>query len=66
MGVISAVGQSLLAAFGMAWDVLWSLVFGFLITGMIQALGKARLKKVALAVGFGARAFFSRWWLILG
>ncbi|HUY77297.1 MAG TPA: permease [Ktedonobacterales bacterium] len=64
MGIISAIGQSLLAAFGMAWDVLWSLVLGFLISGMIQAyisrakmsqaLGKAGLKEVALAVGFGA------------
>lgn len=60
----AAIGQSLLAAFGMAWQVLWSLVLGFLLSGMIQAyvsrakmsaaLGRAGLKEIALATGFGA------------
>ena len=64
MQILDAIGQSLLAAAGMAWDVLWSLVLGFLISGMIQAyisreqmsqaLGRAGLREVALASAFGA------------
>jgi len=37
MQVLEAIGQSLLAAAGMAWQVLWSLTLGFVISGMIQA-----------------------------
>ncbi len=64
MEILEAIGQSLLAAAGMAWQVLWSLVLGFLISGMIQAyvsrtrmsaaLGKAGLSEMALATGVGA------------
>ncbi len=48
----------------MAWQVLWSLVLGFVISGMIQAyvsrqrmsavLGRDGVKEIALAAGFGA------------
>jgi uncharacterized protein len=64
MQILDAIGQSLLTAAGMAWQVLWSLTLGFVISGMIQAyvsrarmsaaLGKAGLKEIALATGFGA------------
>lgn len=64
MQILDAIGQALLTAAGMAWQVLWSLVLGFLISGMIQAyvsrarmsqaLGKAGLKEIALATVFGA------------
>jgi uncharacterized membrane protein YraQ (UPF0718 family) len=64
MQVFDAIGQSLYAAFGMGWQVLWSLVLGFVISGMIQAyvsrakmsqaLGRAGFKEIALATGFGA------------
>lgn len=64
MNIVEPIGQALLAAFGMAWQVLWSLVVGFLVSGMIQAyvsrakmsaaLGKAGLREIALATGFGA------------
>ncbi len=64
MQILEAIGQSLLEAAGMAWQVLWSLALGFLISGMIQAyvsrarmsqaLGKASVKEIALAAGFGA------------
>jgi uncharacterized membrane protein YraQ (UPF0718 family) len=64
MQVFNAIGQSLFAAFGMGWQVLWSLVLGFLISGMIQAyvsrakmsqaLGRAGFREIALATGFGA------------
>ena len=64
MLLLNWLGQGLLAALGMAWQVLWSLVLGFLISGMIQAyvsragmskiLGRAGFKEIALATGFGA------------
>jgi uncharacterized protein len=64
MSFLAIIGQALLTSLGMAWQVLWSLVLGFLISGMIQAytsragmsklLGKAGLKEIALATGFGA------------
>lgn len=64
MQIFSLIGQSLLAAAGMAWDVLWSLTLGFVLSGMIQAyvdrrrmsetLGRAGLKEIVLATGFGA------------
>jgi uncharacterized membrane protein YraQ (UPF0718 family) len=64
MQILDAIGQALLEAAGMAWQVLWSLVLGFLISGMIQAyvsrggmskvMGQAGAKQIALAAGFGA------------
>jgi len=64
MQILDVIGQALLTAAGMAWQVLWSLVLGFLISGMIQAyvsragmskvLGKAGVKEIALAALFGA------------
>jgi len=64
MQILDAIRQALLAAAGMAWQVLWSLVLGFTISGMIQAyvsragmskvLGRAGFKEIALATGFGA------------
>ena len=58
------LGEALLMAAGMFWDVGWSLVLGFTISGMIQAyvsrkrmteaLGRDGLKEIALATGFGA------------
>ncbi len=64
MIVLTLLGQALLTAAGMAWQVLWSLVLGFLISGMIQAyvsragmskaLGRAGFKEIALATSFGA------------
>ena len=53
-----------LMAAGMFWDVAWSLVLGFVISGLLQvvvsqerlqrALGGNGLRQVALATGFGA------------
>jgi len=64
MQILDTIGQALLTAAGMAWQVLWSLVLGFTISGMIQAyvsragmskvLGRAGFKEIALATGFGA------------
>jgi len=64
MAVLQAIGNSLLAAGGMAWQVLWSLVLGFVISGMIQAyvsrekmsatLGRDGLREIGIATAFGA------------
>ena len=62
--VIHQAGQALLLSAGMAWDVGWSLVLGFALSGLIQAvvsqermreaLGRNGLREVALATAFGA------------
>ncbi len=36
--LLSAVGQALVTAFAMFWDVLWPLVLGFALSGVVQAL----------------------------
>ncbi|GHO68179.1 hypothetical protein KSC_070710 [Ktedonobacter sp. SOSP1-52] len=64
MSLLTVIGQALLTAVGMAWQVLWSLVLGFLVSGMIQAyvsragmskvLGRAGMREIAMAAGFGA------------
>ncbi len=61
---IHTLGQALLLSAGMIWDVGWSLVLGFVISGLIQALvsqarmrealGRNGLREVALATAFGA------------
>ncbi|MGZ3674630.1 MAG: permease, partial [Ktedonobacterales bacterium] len=38
MGIISAIGQALLTAFGMFWEVLWPLILGFGLSAVMQAL----------------------------
>jgi uncharacterized membrane protein YraQ (UPF0718 family) len=58
------VGQALLAAGAMAWQVGWSLVLGFVLSGIIQAvvskdrmreqLGRSGVREIALATGYGA------------
>jgi uncharacterized protein len=58
------LGHAAIMAAGMFWDVGWSLVLGFALSGVIQALvpqdriraalGRNGLKEVLLATGFGA------------
>ncbi len=58
------LGHALLIAAGMAWQVGWSLVLGFAISGLLQAvvsqramtaaLGRAGLRQIALATVAGA------------
>jgi len=36
--LIAAIGQALVTAFDMFWDVLWPLVLGFTLSGVVQAL----------------------------
>jgi len=64
MQVLDALGQALLLAVGMAWQVGWSLILGFALSGAVQALvskqrmqqllGRDGIREIALATGFGA------------
>ncbi len=62
--LLPRIGQALLMSLGMAWQVGWSLVLGFAISAVLQAvisrrgmeaaLGRASLRSVALATLAGA------------
>jgi hypothetical protein len=64
MDMVSSIAQALLMAFGMFWKTGWSLVLGFLISAVLQAvvskasmrsaLGKDGPKEIALATALGA------------
>jgi uncharacterized membrane protein YraQ (UPF0718 family) len=64
VSVLDVVWHGLRNSFLMAWEVWWALVFGFLISAIVQAwiprqrveraLGGRGLKPVALATGLGA------------
>ncbi len=64
MELLLSLGQAVLMAFGMFWKTGWSLVLGFLISAVLQAvvskdrmrsaLGKAGPKEIALATALGA------------
>src|ERR1700685_4590650 len=62
--LLSKIGEALLIALGMFWQVGWSLVLGFALSGLVQAvvskeqmqrvLGRDGIREIALATGFGA------------
>jgi uncharacterized protein len=62
--LLGKIGEALLLAAGMAWQVGWSLVLGFALSGLVQAvvskermqqlLGRDGVREIALATGFGA------------
>lgn len=62
--VLWQIGQALLMALAMFWKVGWSLVLGFAISGVLQAvvpkssmqkaLGRAGVREIALATALGA------------
>lgn len=62
--LVAKLGEALLLALGMAWQVGWSLVLGFAFSGAVQALvskqrmqnllGRAGVREIAIATGFGA------------
>src|ERR1700681_100758 len=64
MLVVHFVGQWLYASFAMFWTVLWSLLFGFILSAMIQAyvpkggmakqFGKAGIRELSFATIMGA------------
>jgi len=63
MDILHALGDALRTAFDMFWEILWPLVLGFVLSGVIQAvvshqamarlLGKDSPHSVSLATGFG-------------
>ncbi len=63
MQVIDSIGQALYEAFSMFWEILWPLILGFTLSGIVQAvvshqamaktLGGDRPKNLALATLFG-------------
>jgi uncharacterized protein len=64
MGVVDAVGHALAVAGTMTWEITWSLILGFTLSAVIQALvrretiirllGDDRPRTLAVAVGLGA------------
>lgn len=58
------IGQALFLAAGMIWQVAWSLILGFTLSGLVQTLvskqrmrellGRDGWREIALATGFGA------------
>jgi uncharacterized membrane protein YraQ (UPF0718 family) len=64
MPLISMLGQALLLAAGMMWQVAWSLILGFTLSGLVQTLvskermqavlGRDGIREIAIATGFGA------------
>ena len=61
---LGTVGDALLMSAGMAWSVGWSLVLGFVLSGLVQAVvaqdrmreafGRDGVREIALATAFGA------------
>jgi uncharacterized membrane protein YraQ (UPF0718 family)/YHS domain-containing protein len=64
VGVLDRIGDGLWNAFQMAWEVGWALVFGFLLSAIVQAwiprarieraLGGRDVRTLVLATGLGA------------
>jgi uncharacterized protein len=64
MALVSMLGQALLLAAGMLWQVAWSLILGFTLSGLVQTLvskermqavlGRDGIREIAIATGFGA------------
>ncbi|HEV3088115.1 MAG TPA: permease [Candidatus Elarobacter sp.] len=62
--ILQKLGEALMLSLGMAWQVGWSLVLGFALSGAVQALvskrrmqevlGRDGVHEIALATGFGA------------
>jgi uncharacterized membrane protein YraQ (UPF0718 family) len=62
--ILAKVGEALMLALGMMWQVGWSLVLGFTLSGLVQAvvskaqmqrlLGRDGVREIAIATGFGA------------
>src|SRR5471032_1589284 len=62
--VFSMAGNAVLLAAGMIWQVGWSLILGFTLSGLVQTLvskdrmqavlGRDGIREIAIATGFGA------------
>ncbi len=63
-GILGAIGAALFMAFAMGWEILWALVLGFALSGVVQAvvtkgemgrlLPDSRTRAILLASGLGA------------
>src|SRR5947209_13047715 len=63
MSILSAIGDALFMAFSMLWEILWPLILGFALSGVVQAvvshqsmakaLGGDTAKNLTLATLFG-------------
>src|SRR2546428_10181732 len=63
MAIITSIAQALYMAFSMLWEILWPLILGFTLSGIVQAvvshqamvkaLGGDSPKNLALATLFG-------------
>src|SRR5215831_853277 len=38
MQIVNSIGQALFTAFSMFWEILWPLILGFTLSGIVQAL----------------------------
>jgi uncharacterized membrane protein YraQ (UPF0718 family) len=57
MSVLDTIGQGFHQAFLMAWEVWWALVFGFLISAVVQAwVPRARIEAALAGRGLGSMA----------
>ena len=64
MAILGALGEALRTAFDMFWEILWPLILGFTLSGVVQAvvshrsmaklLGDDSAKSIAVATLFGA------------
>src|SRR5487761_787248 len=64
MAILGALGEALRTAFDMFWEILWPLVLGFTLSGVVQAvvshrsmaklLGDDSAKSIAVLTLFGA------------
>lgn len=64
MRFLHAIGHALTVSGSMTWEILWSLIFGFLLSAVVQALvrrgtivrllGDERPRTLGIATGFGA------------
>ena len=62
--MIDAIGHALSVAFGMTWEILWPLIIGFTLSGVVQAVVSKRemtrllpddsARSIAVASGLGA------------
>ena len=65
MRLLDAIGRALAVAGTMTWQITWSLILGFALSAVVQAvvrretvarlLGDARPRTLALATGLGRR-----------
>ncbi len=63
MQILQSIGQALFMSFSMFWEILWPLILGFTLSGIVQAvvshatmasaLGKTNAKSLTLATLFG-------------